>query len=224
MIIYKITNKVNGKIYIGQTIKMLEERWIGHCKNKRGKLLYRAIKKYKKESFTKEELFQCDSKEELNNLEQICISYYESLVPNGYNISIGGNAPMVNRKHTKKTKQQISITMKSKDVSHLHSEESMNKRVEAFKRNGKLKGIARTEKVKRKISLANSGKNHGMFNKRGFDCPNFKCPILCVELNKIFGSQGEAARELNLHQSNINKVLLGKRKTTGGFSFINIEE
>ena len=44
-------------------------------------------------------------------------------------------------------------------------------------------------------------------------------PIMCVETNKIFSSASEAARQLGLYQSNINAVLKGRCRHTGGFSF-----
>jgi group I intron endonuclease len=55
MIIYKITNKVNGKIYVGQTTRSLEERWYGHCStaNQHG-ILGKALIKYGKENFRQE--------------------------------------------------------------------------------------------------------------------------------------------------------------------------
>lgn len=59
MLIYKITNQVNGKCYIGQTIKSAEERWKEHRQhafgthpNDQNKALYRAIRKYGLDNFT----------------------------------------------------------------------------------------------------------------------------------------------------------------------------
>lgn len=43
--------------------------------------------------------------------------------------------------------------------------------------------------------------------------------IVCVETGKIFKSQREAAKEMGLHYQNINHVLKGKYKTTGGYHF-----
>lgn len=61
---------------------------------------------------------------------------------------------------------------------------------------------------------------HNAIKKYGEN--NFKIDILCIELNKIYGSQAEAARELNLYQANIFKVINGQRKSTGGYTFKNI--
>lgn len=83
-VIYKITNKINGKIYIGQRMK-IKDSYYGS-----GKLIKRAIKKYGKNNFTKEILEKCSTKEELNKKEVYWIKKLDSKIPNGYNISDGG--------------------------------------------------------------------------------------------------------------------------------------
>lgn len=92
--IYKITNTVNGKMYIGQTRHSIAKRW-GEHKNcaKYGKfdyesLLYRAMRKYGLESFVIDEVEEC-SDESLNDREKYWISHYGT-VETGYNISRGG--------------------------------------------------------------------------------------------------------------------------------------
>ena len=61
MYIYKITNKINKKIYIGQTTRSIEERWKGHCKPSMTarSLISRAIQKYGKENFIIEHVVTC---------------------------------------------------------------------------------------------------------------------------------------------------------------------
>ena len=92
--IYKVTNKVNGKVYIGQTIQSVKARWQRHCntKNKsKGEMqmqIKRAILKYGKENFTIETLEECDSAL-LNARERYYISYFDSY-KNGYNSTEGG--------------------------------------------------------------------------------------------------------------------------------------
>ena len=53
-IIYKITNRINGKVYIGQTRMSLNVRWWHHCNRKDCPALHHAIKKYGAENFTVE--------------------------------------------------------------------------------------------------------------------------------------------------------------------------
>ena len=81
MIIYKITNKINGKIYIGQTIKKLKYRWSGHIsKAKKGSKtpLHRAIIKYGVGSFEVLEIYSANTLEELNKREKFCIKVFGS--------------------------------------------------------------------------------------------------------------------------------------------------
>ena len=85
--IYRITNLVNGKIYIGQTVQSLEERFYKHCAKYSDRLHFvmpikQAIFKYGKENFKIELIEDCDI-ELLNEREQYWISYYDSY-NNGY--------------------------------------------------------------------------------------------------------------------------------------------
>lgn len=93
MIIYKITNKLNGKTYIGQTIRDLEQRFIEHTFPSSGcKAIRDAIKKYGEENFSIEELAKASSQDELNKLEKFFIETRNTLSPNGYNLKEGGDA------------------------------------------------------------------------------------------------------------------------------------
>lgn len=97
MLIYKITNKINNKCYIGQTIKSAEHRWkehqahaFGTHKNDVNKTLYKAIRKYGLENFTFEVLQDnIETYEELDKVEIYWIDFYNSFVK-GYNETFGG--------------------------------------------------------------------------------------------------------------------------------------
>lgn len=94
MIIYKATNQINNKIYIGQTIKPLEARANEHkYDSKRNNYAFpNAIKKYGFENFTWEIIETCSSQEELDNSEIKWIKYFDSTNNQiGYNIAQGGN-------------------------------------------------------------------------------------------------------------------------------------
>ena len=96
-IIYKITNQINKKIYIGQTRVTEPVRWQQHvwyannCPEKECILLCYAIRKYGKDNFFREVIETCDNKS-LNEREKYWIKYYNSNNrENGYNITIGGD-------------------------------------------------------------------------------------------------------------------------------------
>lgn len=91
--IYKITNRINNKIYIGQSLKP-EERFLQHCHKRENyvSLINQAIQKYGKENFNFEILGWF---EDYNQKEIYYIECYGSRVPNGYNLTIGGENPPI---------------------------------------------------------------------------------------------------------------------------------
>lgn len=91
--IYKITNKVNGKSYIGKTERTIQRRFQEHCheayeERSYDRPLYRAIRKYGKENFEVTELEQTDQAEER---EIYWINFYKTYGANGYNATKGGD-------------------------------------------------------------------------------------------------------------------------------------
>lgn len=88
MWIYKITNIQNNKVYIGQTIRPIEQRFHRHINDALNNILdthfARAIRKYGKENFIIETIDTAESQEELNQKEQYWIKFYDS-VHQGYN-------------------------------------------------------------------------------------------------------------------------------------------
>lgn len=98
--IYKIVNTINNKVYIGYTSQTIQKRFIQHCSdakiNKDNSILHQAMRKYGRENFLIESLYEFDEKvEEWQNLEKSYILQYDSLAPNGYNILEGGEQPPV---------------------------------------------------------------------------------------------------------------------------------
>ena len=93
--IYKITNKLNDKVYIGQTVKSCQKRWTQHKNNSNKEyfsqiVLYKAFNKYGIENFNFEEIEEVPN-EELDEREKYWIEYYDSYF-NGYNSTLGGRA------------------------------------------------------------------------------------------------------------------------------------
>lgn len=93
--IYIIKNRINNKVYIGQSVNA-GERFIGHCKKSSansGSLISKAIQKYGANNFWYEILDEKVS--DYNEREIYWIKKYNSVVPNGYNIQLGGEEPPV---------------------------------------------------------------------------------------------------------------------------------
>lgn len=96
MYIYKIENTINNKVYIGQTINKPDYRWREHQRiskntdNPDFSYIHSAIRKYGANNFTFEVIDKANTKEELDVKEKQYISSLNTLAPNGYNISSGG--------------------------------------------------------------------------------------------------------------------------------------
>lgn len=99
--IYKITNNINGKVYIGKTDFTVESRWKNHLHDWKTKIeyeqrpLYNAFSKYGVENFAISQIEKVDDNDLLSEREQYWINYYRSYVGfpdcNGYNATLGGD-------------------------------------------------------------------------------------------------------------------------------------
>lgn len=115
MLVYKITNTVNNKSYIGQTIRSIEERWAEHCKpaNKGRSYISSAIQKYGKSNFLIEILGNACTQTDLDSLEKTMIKKHNTLFPNGYNLKEGGSRGAL----TEEVKKKIGKASKGKHIS-----------------------------------------------------------------------------------------------------------
>ena len=89
--IYKITNKINGKAYIGQTITTIKDRMYKHYSHAKVATtgIDYAIQKYGKENFIVEQIYEASEDEDLDKLEVYYIALYDTF-NNGYNLTPGG--------------------------------------------------------------------------------------------------------------------------------------
>lgn len=94
--IYKITNIVNQKIYIGITKNSHEIRWKTHVHTKKGSLLNKSIRKYGKENFVMEEIDSAETLKEASQKEMSYIQKYDSWYKNGkgYNVVVDYILPL----------------------------------------------------------------------------------------------------------------------------------
>ena len=211
--VYRHKNKINGKIYIGITMQEPEKRWgIDGCNYKSSPHFYAAIQKYGWDNFEHEILFTNLTKEEACLKEQELIKKYDSMDRDfGYNSTSGGESFVMNEE----TKQKISQSMlgNKNGLGHPCSEEKKKKISES------QKGRKFTEEHKQKLSEAAKNRHTPCSEqaKENIRKASHKKPIYCQELNTVYESVQECARQLNLYPSTIVKVCKGKLKTTGGY-------
>ena len=207
--IYKITNSINQKSYIGKTVQTIEKRWKEHIKDSRkyvNRPLYRAFNKYGIENFSIDLIEEVDIRE-LSNKEIYWIEYYHTY-SNGYNATLGGDGKILydydliaqliqNGLTSKEISKEIGCSL---DIIHL---------------------------VANKYNLSINSVN--LFTQKSKKVQQYdKYGILINEFN----SYAEAARwlednnyvtgNLNGVRSHIGDVCKGKRKTAYGFKWQNI--
>ncbi len=109
-VVYKATSIINGKEYVGQTKNNLLKRIKEHLRpnKKRVSLLSRAIKKYGTENFKWVTIDIAYSREDLDNKEIFWIKFFNTIAPNGYNLTHGGSSYIF----TDEVKKRISIKTK----------------------------------------------------------------------------------------------------------------
>lgn len=214
-VVYKHTNKLNNKAYIGITSqKPPEKRWgvegIGYASSPH---FYSAIRKYGWDNFDHEILFENLPKNEAGKKEQELIAQYNTSNRKfGYNSTSGGEIFTMN----KETKIKISKALmgNKNGLGHFCSTEKKEKIRQS------QKGKPFTEEHKRKLSEA--------AKKRRVPCSQEKKKILqeayphkrkiyCEELDTVFPSVQECARQIGANATNISKVCRGRGKTVKGY-------
>ena len=210
--IYKITNDINDKVYIGKTENSLERRFAEHCKDSQKREeekrpLYNAMRKYGVEHFSIHLIEECDI--DASSLrEQYWIGYYKSYT-NGYNATLGGDGkPYIDRQEIvdlwnggKSLKEIVSIV--NHDISWISQ------------------------------ILQSAGVDKAELTKRGLERISRAVLMLDKKTEEVLGSfksTREAARFLieqnglnpkneGSYSSHISEVCNGKRKTCQGYKW-----
>lgn len=150
--IYRITNKINGKAYIGQTYD-LKRRWRQHKRKTNEGIISRSIQKYGIDNFHFEVILSSDDypllleSEMLNIAEQHCIKSFNTIAPNGYNLTTGGGGGKLSDE-TRKKISKATKGSKNPFYGKNHSEETLQK----------LKGREVSGETRQKMSSARKGK------------------------------------------------------------------
>lgn len=224
MIIYKITNKVNGKIYIGQTIQSLEKRWFDHCrKNSCCRLLRNAIQKYGRDNFTIQQIDHAHSRCELDNKEIFWIEFYDCMTPNGYNLLSGGLHHEISEE-TRKKMSEAQRGEKHPMYGTHHSEEHKRKIGDSVRgeKNGNY-GKHLSEETRRKLSFGRKGEKHWNYGKRFSEERKNKMSenhfkrkeVVCLETGEVFHSISDAQKKYKIRR--IGNVCRGEKDSSGGF-------
>ena len=181
--IYKLTNLVNGKMYIGQHVTDdLDDGYMGS-----GIWINHAIKKYGKEAFTKEWLEFAENAEDLNYLERMYVDEEWLARPDTYNLTLGG---VSHREFSKSTKELISentkkamadpkVKAKCSKAKKGKTPWNKGKKMDQQTRSKVSYGVknAMTEEVRQKIAAANKNRigkvywNNGKDRVLAAECP-----------------------------------------------------
>jgi len=245
-LIYKITNLVNDKCYVGQTIQTLKKRKRGHIqyflKQRNDYLapIYLAFKKYGLDNFkweVLEENIPLKGKNNLNEREKFWGNYYNALSPNGYSLILGngnengysdelrkmrsiqniGNKNCLGCKHSEEWKREASIRNKEYYQTHVHP--TKGKKLNLTKEQKKN----RREKIRIYYETHDSPLKGKPFseehkNKIAISKSN---PLKCYDLNYNFvgefSSRLEASQILNVKKITITNALKGKQMSAGGY-------
>ena len=163
-IIYKATNPVNGKIYVGQTAISLSDRKAGHIqKVRKGSLshFHNAIRKYGLDAFTWETICLCSSKDEANAKECELIKVFNAKAPAGYNITDGGEGT-VGFYPSAETRAKMGKAHKGnkRALGYKHSDETKAKLSKAGKGNKRCLGYKHSDEFKAKVSAIMTGNKY----------------------------------------------------------------
>ena len=118
MIIYKIQNKINGKIYIGQTKNSVTHRVRTHCH--RNSYIGHALRKYGIESFEISVIDSAKDRKILSEKEMYWIQFYDSKDPNGYNLTSGGDGLF-------EPSEETRLKMRNSQLGKIQTQETIEK-------------------------------------------------------------------------------------------------
>lgn len=174
--IYKITNNINNKIYIGQTTKnratdrFSQHRYLAqHPEQERGvSYLHSSMAKYGVDNFTFTIVEEVDN-ELLNEREQYWIAFYGSLAPKGYNMTEGGEGTQgYSRPQTEEEKEKRRQSNKQFFINHPEAKEVLSRRTKELWEDDEYrkKVTESNKKYAQDHPDLNKGENNPMYGKQ----------------------------------------------------------
>lgn len=241
--IYLHRNKINNKVYIGQTRLQPEKRWGTQGQGyKKQPYFWSAIQKYGWDNFEHDILAYVLNQEDADKEEQYWIQFFNSNNADfGYNLTIGGQGSRKlssdNLARKKKAIADYWASDKGKIQAKKHSLEVMGKNnpmygkhhTEESKRkiSESVTGMKNpnygkhfTDEHKAKISESNKGKHNNQF---GTNNPNAK-PIFCIELDKYYGTVKEAVSDFKVSYKTLLRRLKDGKPIKGKYHLIYVKE
>jgi len=204
MLIYKTTNLINGKSYVGQ-LSRNAPNYLGS-----GRYILGSIKKYGKENFQRETIARCYTKEQLNSLEKFYIDFFNTKVPNGYNLTDGGDGascgelnimkrPEVRKKCSDSNKETWKRPEIREKLRKPHSEEWKKNISEASRGKPATRGF--------------TGKHHSEETKKKIgERPYIRTPEIKELQSKIMRGKNKNSKSEE-HRKKISVALTGKLKS-----------
>ena len=196
--VYEITNKINGKKYIGKhSTNNLNDKYMGS-----GVAISEAIKKYGIENFSKNILHLCDSEEEAFKFELLEIEKVEATKNSlYYNIASGGKGGVVSLWNDLEHRENMSLKTKKQWQDKSFKEKTLKALANSNERN--------KEKYRDNIT--------------GINAPWHKS-VICLDNLKEFDTIKQACEKYYLNHTHISSCCRGKRKTTGKKRWMYLED
>lgn len=237
--IYIHTNKINGKVYVGQTSQSVEQRWRNGNGYINNTYFNRAIEKYGWDNFKHEILCTGLSEEEADRMEIVMIARFCSNDPDkGYNLTIGGEGThgyhhteetknkiselQTGRRLTEEWKKHISESLKGnnaywygKTFSEEHKKHLSESHLGQESARGML-GKKHSEETKRKMSESRMGHETSQETRDKIGSANSK-KVRCIETGIVYSGLPEAFKETGCQKSGISMCCNGKQNACKGY-------
>ena len=206
----------------------IARRWMTHKSNSRKSPLTNSIKKHGAHNFKIEEIALATSMEEMHKLEIYYIKHFNSLHPNGYNLSTGGEHSSAGHTPWNKGKKGMPAPKSCFKKGHATWNKGVSQLSEETKKKQSLaklgKHLSPETEFKAGQPSAFKGKKHTPEAREKIAANNSSRAIKCVETGAVFRSMLQAATELNIGHSYLQRLLKsGKQHKKTGLSFVYLK-